>query len=224
MHDHVHRRVNMVQRLPLPQRGHKRWGRPDYFDSRRKSILVRLADLKPTDVFYEMGCGDASLLIYAVKASGLRKAVGFENMPSRARRARINVRRAGLQDRITIESDMYDANLKEADVIFDMMIEGINDVRALYRGNKGTRSGTRLIKHDLPLVGYLPDKVDFPFYSMTFPLRRASTRDEWAQAVLGDANGTVGSLWHELLYYCYEKGYDKSEILQLEGMLRKRIR
>jgi hypothetical protein len=214
----------MIQRLPLPQRGHKRWGRPDYFDARRKSILVRLADMKPTDIFYEMGCGDASLLIYVVKASRLRKAVGFENMPSRARRALINVRRAGLQDRITIESDMYDANLKEADVIFDMMIEGINDIRALYGGNKGIRSGTRLIKHDLPLVGYLPDKVDFPFYSMTFPLRKASTRDEWAKAVLDDSNGTVESLWHELLYYCYEKGYARSEILQLYRMLRKRIR
>ena len=82
----------MVRRLPLPQRAHGRWGLADFFDSRRKAILVRLADMKPSDTFYDMGCGDASLLIHVVNASGLEKAVGFENMRSRLRRSAVSRR------------------------------------------------------------------------------------------------------------------------------------
>lgn len=213
----------MPNNVPLPQQAHQRWGRADFFDTRRKQILVRLAELKPQDVFYDLGCGDASLLIYVVKKSGLNRAIGFENMPSRFKRSKDNVRKAGLDDRITIERDMYDADLGQADAILDMMPEGKNDLNDLYGERSGIKDGTKLIKHDLPLVGYLPDKADLPFYRMVFPLRNARTRDEWAQAVLCDCEGTVDRLWHELRYYCMEKAYAKWEIKEFDSMLRRRV-
>jgi len=213
----------MIEKLPLPQRAHRQWGLADFFDSRRKSILVRLADMKPSDTFYDMGCGDASLLIYVVNSSGLHRAVGFENMPSRLRRSRVNIRSAGLENRITIEKNMYDADLTRANVIFDMIPEGSDDLRDLYARNKRIGNGTKLIKHDLPLIGYMPDKVDLPFYLMRFPLRKASTRDKWAQAVLCDSKATVDQLWNELLYYGNEKTYNKSEITQFDSLLRSRV-
>jgi hypothetical protein len=179
--------------------------------------------MKPSDTFYDMGCGDASLLIYVVNASGLHRAVGFENMPSRLRRSRVNIRSAGLENRITIEKNMYDADLTRANVIFDMIPEGSDDLRDLYARNKNIGNGTKLIKHDLPLIGYMPDKVDLPFYLMSFPLRKASTRDKWAQAVLCDSKATVDQLWNELLYYGNEKTYNKSEIAHFDSLLRSRV-
>jgi hypothetical protein len=179
--------------------------------------------MKPSDTFYDMGCGDASLLIYVVNASGLHRAVGFENMPSRLRRSRVNIRSAGLENRITIEKNMYDADLTRANVIFDMIPEGSDDLRDLYARNRRIRNGTKLIKHDLPLIGYMPDKVDLPFYLMSFPLRKASTRKKWAQAVLCDSKATVDQLWSELLYYGNEKTYNKSEITQFDSLLRSRV-
>jgi len=214
---------HLNQKFPSAQRAHRQWGRADFFDDRTKSILVRLADMRPSDTFYDMGCGDASLLIYVVKAAGLARAAGFENMPSRFNRSWANVREAGLEGRVTIERDMYDADLADADVIFDMLPEGRNDVRDFYGRGMKIRDGTRLIKHDLPLIGYLPDKVGLPFYLMRFPLRKAGSRDEWAQAVLGDRGATVDQVWHELLYYGSEKNYYKSEVKQFDSLLRSRV-
>ena len=42
-------------------------GYPDFFDNRHKRKMLKLAEIKSSDAFYDLGCGDASLLILAVK-------------------------------------------------------------------------------------------------------------------------------------------------------------
>ena len=214
----------MLRRVALPQRSHHQWGRADFFDNRRKSIFFRIAGLDPKDVLYDLGCGDASLLIYAVRKANLEKAVGFEHMPSRARRARERIREAGFQERIDIEDDMYDAELTKADVIFDMLPEGRNDYAWLYGRKRRIRAGTRIIKHDLPLVGFLATKVDYPFYLMEFPLVKASTRREWARNMMLEDDAIPEDVWNELLYYGNEKYYVTEDIRRFESMLRVRVR
>lgn len=211
-------------KLSQPQRTHPRWGRANFFDNRHKAILLEIAQLKPSDVFYDLGCGDASLLIYAVKKCGLRKAVGFENMESRVRTAKQKIKKAGLDNRIFLENDFYEADLREADVIFDMMPEGNDDLKKLYSQNKHIRKGTKLIKHNLPLIGYLPDKIVFPFYLMKFPLRKAKSKNHWAKVVMQDPTVTISDLWYELYYYSYERVYSKSEIREFDAMLTNRLK
>lgn len=210
--------------LTSPQHRHHRWGLADFFDGRRKALLVKIANMKPSDVMYDLGSGDASLLIYVMERCGLRKAIGFENMQSRARRARLRIREAGLEARIFIEKDMYDADLSGADVIFDMMPEGKDDFKLLYSAKRRIRDGTRLIKHDLPLIGFLPDKVLQPFYLMRYPFRKAASENKWAESVLNETGATADDVWRELYYYGYEKHYGKREIEDFAWMLRSRMR
>ena len=184
---------------------------------------MKIAEFRPSDILYDLGCGDASLLIYAVRKGNLAHAVGFENMQSRARRARLLVQEAGLGGRISIENDMYEADLGKADVIFDMMPEERDDFRLLYGKKAGIREGTKLVKHDLPLIGFLPDRVELPFYLMVYPFRKAPSRDEWAKSVLIESEATADDLWHELYYYSYEKRYAKDEIRDFRKMLRDRV-
>ena len=82
--------------------------------------------------------------------------------------------------------------------------EGEFDLQQLFSMN--IRNGTRLIKHDLPLVGYLPDRIDYHFYRMTFPLKKALSKNHWATAVLGKRNAHINDVWHELSYYNFTKG------------------
>lgn len=210
-------------RLERPRRQHKKWGYADFFDIRRKNIFLKIAELKPTDVLYDLGCGDASFLIYAVKKAKLRKAVGFENMKSRADKAMLKIKLEGLEERISIKDDFYEADLSKADVIFDMMPEGRYDLRDLYSRRSNIKAGTRLIKHDLPLIGYLPDKIEIPFYLMKFPLRKAKKKNHWASVILGHGNNTISQLWHELYYYGYEKNYSKKEIEEFASILSNRM-
>jgi hypothetical protein len=197
-------------------------GYPDYFDDRHKRKMLRLADVKPSDVFYDLGCGDASILILAVKEFDVKTAIGYESNVYRVRIARSKVKKENLVDRISIVcGDMYKADLSKADVIFAMHPEYSGDLKQLYGGN--IRKGTRLIKHDLPIVGYLPDKVDYPFYRMTFPLKRARSKKEWISAVLG-RHELADDVWHELFYYQFTKGYDEDEISSFKRMLSRRIK
>jgi len=209
-------------KLPTPQREHHRWGSADFFDNRHKSIFLKIAHLKPSDVLYDLGCGDASLLIYATKKQKLKHVVGFENMQSRVRTAKKKIRDAGLQNIIEIKDNLYDADLSNADVIFDMMPEGDEDFKILY--SKKLKKGTRVIKHNIPLIGYLPDKVVFPFYMMKVPFQKARTKDQWARESMQDNTVTISDLWYELYYYQYEKSYSKKEIKEFDSLLGKRLR
>lgn len=197
-------------------------GYPDYFNDRHKRKMFELADLEPSDVFYDLGCGDASVLIFAVNEFGVRKAVGFEREPRRNAKARQHVENEGLSEQITIKGEMNNANLGQADVILAMHLEEEEDYNRFSKS--GIREGTRLIKHDLPFLGFDFNDVDYPFYLIRFPLRKMRTAKQWAAKVMGRDIVSLQDLWRELYYYQYEKRYDKSEVKDFERILRLRMR
>jgi hypothetical protein len=99
----------------------------------------------------------------------------------------MRLKKERLDNRISIvQKDREKADMIKAEVIFHLHNEVEADMKMLY--NQNIRKGSKLIKHDLPLIGYLPDKVDYPFYRMTFPLRRAKSKKRWASVVLGKKN------------------------------------
>jgi precorrin-6B methylase 2 len=75
-------------------------GHPDFFDNRHKRKMLKLAEIKPSDVFYDLGCGDASLLILAVKEFNLKEAIGIESHPLRYRKAKCNVKKQKLRQNL----------------------------------------------------------------------------------------------------------------------------
>jgi hypothetical protein len=202
------------------RRQHKLLGYGDFFDNRHKRKMLNLAQLRTRDIIYDLGCGDASLLILASKEYEFKKAVGFENNPFRNRVAKRCVRNARLEHKVSIHSDMYDADIYKANVVIDMLTETF-DTRFIY--NKA-RTGTKWIKHDLPLIGILADKIDIPFYLMTFPLKKAKEKNEWASHVLQTKHANIDQVWQELYHYSYEKGYKKEDIRKLNRILSTRLR
>lgn len=86
-----------VEVQPPPQRNYGQ--EPASMDVVTRSIAVM--NLKPSDVFADLGCGDGRALIAAVKSSGCT-AVGVEIDPEKASEAWENVRLAGLTDKISI--------------------------------------------------------------------------------------------------------------------------
>ena len=197
-------------------------GYADFFADRYKRKMLRLAEIKPSDVFYDLGCGNANILILAVSEFGIQKAVGYEDNPKRYHVALENMKAAGLHDKITVKrEDLYNADLSNADVIFDMLPESGDHFQELYAN--GIRKGTRLIKHDLPLIGYLPDATDHPFHRMTFPLTRAQSKEQWTSVVLGKNRSAPDDLWYDLYHYDYEKGYSKWDIRRMQNILSLRV-
>jgi len=197
-------------------------GYADFFPERHKRKMLELAELRPSDAFFDLGCGNASILIYAVKHFHIRKAVGIERNPVRYRIAHQHVEEESLTERITIlNQDKYESDLSRADVVLSMHPEHDEDYDLLF--STKLRSGARLIKHDLPLLGFDYEAEDYPFYLMRFPVKRMKSPSAWASRVLGRPVKSVEELWWELIHYQYEKAYNTWDIRRFDSILKLRM-
>lgn len=80
--------------------------------------MLELAQVRPGDIVYDLGCGDARILIMAVKEYGAKKAVGYELNPHLYERCTQNVQSKHLQNRITLkQDDLTNADISKASVI-----------------------------------------------------------------------------------------------------------
>lgn len=120
--------------------------------------MIKLAEVGPTDVVFEPGCGDARITIAAVKA-GARKGVGIDIDPERVAESREMVKNAGLDDRIEIrEGDALDIrDLSEATVVFLYMGDHFN---LLIRPHlwRELKVGARVVSHRFTMGDWKPDR------------------------------------------------------------------
>lgn len=82
------------------------------------NFMLKQADLKPDDVFFDLGCGDGRVLISAMRL-GCSRAVGVDMDPKILAKAEANVEEAGFTSQITlIGEDMMEVDMTAATVIF----------------------------------------------------------------------------------------------------------
>lgn len=121
--------------------------------------MLILAQLKPGEVFFDLGAGDGRTVIMAAKEFGAR-AVGVELREDLAKRALSTVYEEGLQDRVTIvNGDMFNVDLTSADVIFLYLTTSANE-KIKPKLEVELRNGARIVSHDYEIVGWKPLKVD----------------------------------------------------------------
>jgi len=79
--------------------------------------MLELADIKPDEVVYDLGCGDGRIIVTAAQKYHAR-AVGIELDPIRWLWCQILITVLGLRDRVRIQfGDLFDQDLSEADVV-----------------------------------------------------------------------------------------------------------
>ncbi|MEM2393662.1 MAG: class I SAM-dependent methyltransferase [Candidatus Bathyarchaeia archaeon] len=121
--------------------------------------MLVLAELKPGEVFFDLGAGDGRTVIMAAKEFGAR-AVGVELREDLAKKALGTVYEEGLQDRVTIvNGDMFDVDLSSADVVFLYLTTSANE-KIKPKLEAELRKGVRVVSHDYEIVGWKPVKVD----------------------------------------------------------------
>src|SRR5262245_2024186 len=64
--------------------------------------MLEVAGVKKDDVLYDLGCGDGRIVVTAAKKFGL-KAKGFDVDPQRIKESKENVKKAGVENLVTIE-------------------------------------------------------------------------------------------------------------------------
>jgi SAM-dependent methyltransferase len=117
-------------------------------------VMLRLADVKPTDVVYDLGCGDGRIVIAAAKRGA--RAVGYDIDPERVRESRENVKKAGVEHLVKIEQrDIFTLDLRGASVITLYLLPQLN-VRLIPQLEKLT-PGTRIVSHAFDMGEITPE-------------------------------------------------------------------
>ena len=121
--------------------------------------MAELAGITRDDVVYEPGCGDARITIAGIKR-GASRAICIDIEPERAAESRVNVRTAGLEDRIDVRlGDALDIkDLSDVTVVFLYMGDHFNLLirPVLWRDLK---VGSRIVSHRFTMGDWAPDKT-----------------------------------------------------------------
>ncbi len=120
--------------------------------------MLQLAKVSDTDTVYDIGCGDARLLIAAAQKGA--KGVGFELHTSLVQEARQEIERAGVGHLVKIfQQDAAQASVKEATVI-TLYLSDSGNTHMVNSLKKQMQQQARVVSFAFPIQGYLPDKTD----------------------------------------------------------------
>jgi SAM-dependent methyltransferase len=120
--------------------------------------MLQLVKMKPTDVVYDLGCGDGRVVITAAKRYKAR-GVGVDIDPQRIKESRANARRAGVVDRVKfLQQDLFKTDIREATVVFLYLLPQLN-VQLRPKLLSDLQPGTRIVSHDFDMGDWHPDKV-----------------------------------------------------------------
>jgi SAM-dependent methyltransferase len=119
--------------------------------------LIRLADLKPGETVYELGCGDARVLIKLAKKTGTR-GVGVELsiLQLLVAKLRAALSRTGVQVRWR---NLFHTNLGNADLVYlFLMPDAYAALRKKFEAE--LKPGARVVSYVWPIPGWEPKTVD----------------------------------------------------------------
>ena len=112
--------------------------------------MLRMADVKPADVVFDLGCGDGRIVVMAAQKFGAR-GVGVDIDPRRIEEARANAAQAGVADRAEFRlGDLFNADISEATVVTLYLLPEVN-LRLKPKLLRDLRPGTRIVSHDFTM-------------------------------------------------------------------------
>lgn len=170
-------------------------------------LMLRIADVKESDLVYDLGCGDGRYVVSAAKTYGCR-ARGYDIDPNRVRESRANVKKAGVEHLVTIEQkDIFELDLSEADVVTLFLLPRLN-VRLIPQLEK-LKPGARVISYAFDMKGVEPDveiSVFHPrhgrhaIYLWTAPLKKVipSAMEPDVRGPHGLRYGFLNKLWNHV--------------------------
>ena len=119
--------------------------------------MLKLADVKKTDIVYDLGCGDGRIVIAAAKHYGAR-GVGIDINPERIKEARENAKQADVENLVRfVEDDLFTADFHDATVVTLFLLSNVN-LKLRPRLMEQLKPGTRIVSNTFDMGDWKPEK------------------------------------------------------------------
>ena len=119
--------------------------------------MLRMAEVKGSDVLYDLGSGDGRIPITAAQRFGTR-GVGIDLNPVRVKEANENAQKAGVTDKVRfIEGDLFKEDFSEATVVTLYLLPEVNI--KLKPTILAMKPGTRVVSHNYDMGDWEPEKT-----------------------------------------------------------------
>jgi SAM-dependent methyltransferase len=119
--------------------------------------MLKLADVKKTDVVYDLGCGDGRIVIAAAKNRGAR-GVGIDIDPGRISESKENAKKASVEKLVRFErTDLFLADIHDATVITLFLLPEMN-LKLLPKLLRDLKPGARIVSNTFDMGDWKPDK------------------------------------------------------------------
>jgi hypothetical protein len=121
------------------------------------SDMLRYADVGPGDFLIDLGSGDGRIVLTAAKVFGAR-GFGVEIKDELVRKSNEAAQKEGLADRVKfMKQDLFKTDMSQATVITMYLLpDTVNLLKDKFLAE--LRPGTRIVSHDYPLTGWIPEK------------------------------------------------------------------
>lgn len=122
------------------------------------AAAIALAQPTPTDVLYDLGCGDGRLLIRAAQQYGVR-GVGIDIDPEQIATARSKAATATVSQLVAFrQGNLYDTDFADATIVFLYLLPHLN-LRLRPRLWQLLQPGTRVISHQFDMGDWQPTEA-----------------------------------------------------------------
>ena len=119
--------------------------------------MLKLADVKPADIVYDLGCDDGRIVIAAAKEYGVH-GVGIDINPERIQEANANAKKAGVEKLVRFEeNDLFDADVHEATVVTLFLLNTVS-LRLRPKLLRELKPGTRIVSNTFDMGDWKPDQ------------------------------------------------------------------
>lgn len=119
--------------------------------------MLKMADVKPSDVVFDLGSGDGITVITAAKQFGVH-ATGIEYNPDMVELAKRNAQREGVSDKAEfIRGDIFATDFSKATVVTMYLLPYLN--LKLRPTILNMKPGTRVVSHAFTMDDWSPDQA-----------------------------------------------------------------
>lgn len=113
--------------------------------------MLKLANVGPNDVVYDLGSGDGRIPIAAVQNFNAKSAVGIDIDPQRINEANANLAKAGVGGRVRfLNQDLFTTPIGEATVVTLYLLPSLNE-KLMPKLQKELKPGSRVVSQSFSM-------------------------------------------------------------------------